>query len=76
MSFIDIGSRSFACPLSTFSIDFFSETIWLIWIKFLLQPSGKGGKKDYMLGLGHMFKMATMPIYGKNLKTSSSPELP
>ena len=25
--------------------------------------------------LGHMTKMATMPIYGKNLKKSSSPEL-
>ena len=24
--------------------------------------------------LGHMTKMATMPIYGKNLKKSSSPE--
>ena len=23
---------------------------------------------------GHMTKMATMPIYGKNLKKSSSPE--
>ena len=25
-------------------------------------------------GPGHMTKMATMPIYGKNLKISSSPE--
>ena len=24
--------------------------------------------------LGHMIKMAAMPIYGKNLKKSSSPE--
>ena len=24
--------------------------------------------------LGHMTKMAAMPIYGKNLKNSSSPE--
>ena len=26
------------------------------------------GKKVYINGLGHMTKMATMPIYGKNLK--------
>ena len=25
-------------------------------------------------GRGHMTKLATMPIYGKNLKISSSPE--
>ena len=25
-------------------------------------------------GLGHMTKVAAMPIYGKNLKKSSSPE--
>ena len=32
------------------------------------------GKKVYINGLGHMTKMDTMPIYGKNLKKSSSPE--
>ena len=30
--------------------------------------------KIYTNELGHMTKMATMPIYGKNLKKSSSPE--
>ena len=30
--------------------------------------------KIYTNELGHMTKMATMPIYGKNLKESSSPE--
>ena len=29
--------------------------------------------KLYSNGPGHMTKMATMPIYGKNLKKSSSP---
>ena len=33
-----------------------------------------GGMKVYSNGPGHMTKMATMPIYGKNLKKSSSPE--
>ena len=30
--------------------------------------------KIYTNELGHMTKMAAMPIYGKNLKKSSSPE--
>ena len=32
--------------------------------------------KIYTNELGHMTKMAAMPIYGKNLKKSSSPEPP
>ena len=32
------------------------------------------GMKIYTNELGHMTSMATMPIYGKNLKKSSSPE--
>ena len=30
--------------------------------------------KIYTIELGHMTKMVAMPIYGKNLKKSSSPE--
>ena len=30
--------------------------------------------KIYTYELGHMTKVAAMPIYGKNLKKSSSPE--
>ena len=30
--------------------------------------------KMYTNEVGHMTKMAAMPIYGKNLKKSSSPE--
>ena len=30
--------------------------------------------KIYTIELGHMTKMAVMPIYGKNLKKSSSSE--
>ena len=38
-----------------------------------MQPPGKvggggGGKKIYTFGSGHMTKMATMSIYGKNLQ--------
>ena len=32
------------------------------------------GIKIYTYELGHMTNMAAMPIYGKNLKKSSSPE--
>ena len=31
------------------------------------------GKKSCSNGLGHITRMAAMPIYGKNLKKSSSP---
>ena len=39
-----------------------------------MEPPWEGGKKVYINGLGHMTKMAAMPIYGKNLKKSSSLE--
>ena len=35
---------------------------------------GRIGMKIYTNELGHMTNMAAMPIYGKNLKKSSSPE--
>ena len=38
------------------------------------KPPWEGGMKGYINGPGHMTKMAAMPIYGKNLKKSSSPE--
>ena len=34
---------------------------------------GRGNESSFK-GHGHMTKMAAMPIYGKNLKKSSSPE--
>ena len=33
-----------------------------------MEPPWEGGTKVYINGLGHMTKMAAMPIYGKNLK--------
>ena len=60
--------------LSIISNDFFSETTRPIVTKFHIQPPGLLGKKNYSNGLDHMTNMAAMPIYGKNLKTSSSPE--
>ena len=42
--------------------------------RFRKQPPWERGTKVYINGPGHMTKMATRPIYGKNLKKSSSPE--
>ena len=57
----------------TFSNIFSSETAWQIKAKFYVEPPWEGGTKVYINGPGHMTKMAAMPIYGKNLKKSSSP---
>ena len=59
---------------STISNIFSSETAWPIKDKFYVEPPWEGGTKVCINGPGHMTKMATMPIYGKNLKKSSSPE--
>ena len=45
-----------------------SETAWPIKAKFYVGPPWEGGTKVYIKGPGHMTKMATMPIYGKNIK--------
>ena len=50
------------------------ETAWPIKAKFYVEPPWEGGTKVYINGPGHMTKMAAMPINGKNLKKSSSPE--
>ena len=36
--------------------------------KFYVEPPWEGGIKVYINSLGHMSKMAAMPIYGKTLK--------
>ena len=60
--------------MSTFSNIFSSETTRPIDVKFHVEPPWDGGTKVYSNGPGHMTNMAAMPIYGKNLKKSSSPE--
>ena len=60
---------------STISNVFSSETAWPIKAKFCVKPPLEGGTKVYINGPGHMTKMAAMPIYGKNLKKSATPEL-
>ena len=60
--------------VSTFSNIFASETTRPMEAKFHMELSWDGGTKVCSNGLGRMTKMAAMPIYGKNLKISSSPE--
>ena len=69
------ASSSFVVHPSTISNVFFSVTAWPFKAKFFVEPPWEGGTKVYINGLGHMTKMAAMPIYGKNFKKSSSPEL-
>ena len=52
-----------------------SITSWMIEAKFHVEPSWDWGMKACSNGLGHMTKMAAMPIYDKNLSKSSSLEL-
>ena len=59
---------------STISNIFSSETARPIKAKFYVEPPWEGGTKVCINGRGHMTKMAAMPIYGQNLKQSSSPE--
>ena len=62
------------CPFSYLSKIFSSETTWPIKAKFDAEPPWEGGTKLCTNGPGHMTKIAAMPIHGKNLHKSSSPE--
>ena len=55
------------CVLSTFSNISF-ETTGPVEAKFHVEPPWDGGTKVCSNDTGHMTKMATMPIYGKNVK--------
>ena len=54
--------------VSTFSNIFSSETTGPVEAKFHMEPPWDGRTKVCFNGPGHMTKMATVPIYGKNLK--------
>ena len=59
---------------STFSNFFSLETARPIEAKFHMEPPWDRETKVCSNDVGHMTSMAAMPIYGKNLKKSSSPE--
>ena len=56
---------------SRFSNFFSLETAGTIEAKFHVESPWDEGTKNSSNGPGHMTQMATMPIYGKNLKKSS-----
>ena len=76
-SFSDSGQRSLVCLLSTFSKGFSSETTEHISVKIHMQHPGKVGcgrggeerEREYLFPC-HITKVAAMPRYVKNLKTS------
>ena len=53
---------------------FFAETVGWFGTKVHVKAYGRMGMKIYTNDLGHMTNMTAMPIYGKNLKKSSTPE--
>ena len=61
-------------PGSTYSNFFSLDTARPTEAKFHMEPPRDGGTKVCSNGPGHSTKMAAMPIYGKNLKKSSSLE--
>ena len=52
----------------------FLKNSWAIWNQNSYESLREKKKKIYTNELGHMTNMAALPIYGKNLKKSSSPE--
>ena len=63
----------YTCILPYYS-KIFCETTWPIKAKFYVKHLYNGGINVYINNQGHMTKMATMPIYGKNPSKSSSLE--
>ena len=62
--------------LSDFKVKtcFSEKTVGQFGTKVHMKVLGGIGMKIYTIELSHMTNMAAMPIYGKNIKKSSSPE--
>ena len=61
-SFFDHGQRSLKLRTC-----FFQETVCLFETKFPMKAYGSTGMEIYTNELGHMTKVASMPVYGENL---------
>ena len=70
-SFIDRGPRALRFNIFNF---LFLRNRYAEWSQISCGASIGRGTKVCSNGPGHMTKMAAMPIYGKNMKNSSSPE--
>ena len=70
-SFFDLGQRSLI--FQSWNL-FFSKTVGRFGTKVHMKAWRRIEMKINTNELGHMTNMAPMPIYGKNLKKSSSPE--
>ena len=77
MSYCDNLPSHFCRRLSVVGLstplNFSSETPGPIFFKLHVNPSVEGGLKICTNGHGPLIKMATMRIYGKNLKSSPEP---
>ena len=62
-SIVMVRHRSIRRP--PFSKIFFSKTAWPVKAKFHMKPQWDGGTKVCSQGLGHLTKMAAMPIYDR-----------
>ena len=60
--------------MSVHNVQMSSETTWPFIIKLHIEHPLDGGTKVCINGQGHMTKMATIPIYGKNFYKPSSLE--
>ena len=69
-SFFDLGQRSL--KISKLKLVFHRNS-WAIWNQSLYESLRENENENLYKELGHM-TIAAMPIYGKNLKKSSSPE--
>ena len=65
--FKKFGSEAFITSIKVINMTTYSS-------KFYVEPPWEGEMKVYIKGLGHMTKMAAMPIYGKKTLKISSPE--
>ena len=76
-SFLDFDLRSLKNQnYITISKIFFSETNWPITLKFLMEPPCIVALKFCLRYLGHMAKIATTLIYGKNFSKISRTDWP
>ena len=67
----------YVCKMLRITNDLSSEAAGPMLLKFYVEPPLGRGKTDCYNGCGPLTKMATIPIYGKNLlKSSPEPNKP